>query len=87
MNEATKNERKLTGVVVSNKMDKGVTVAIDRLVKHPVYGKFVRRTSKMHVHDEANECNVGDKVAIKQCRPLSKTKSWTLVEVLERSPG
>ena len=60
-------------------------MAIERLVKHPVYGKYVRRTTKLHAHDERNECHMGDLVTIKQCRPLSKTKSWTLVAVVERA--
>jgi small subunit ribosomal protein S17 len=79
-------ERALSGRVTSNKMDKTITVAIERLVKHPVYGKYVRRTTKLHAHDENNECRSGDLVTIKQCRPLSKTKAWTLVAVVERAP-
>ena len=78
-------ERTLTGRVVSNKMDKSVTVKIERLVKHPVYGKYIRRSTKLHVHDEANQCQEGDLVMIRQCRPISKTKSWTLVEVVEKA--
>ena len=78
-------ERTLTGRVTSNKMDKTITVAIERLVKHPVYGKYVRRTTKLHAHDENNECREGDLVTVKQCRPLSKTKSWMLVAVVERA--
>lgn len=85
MSDDTKKQRVLTGRVVSDKMDKTVTVVIDRLVKHPMYGKYVRRSSKFHVHDENNECKVGDKVTIQQCRPLSKTKSWMLAEVVERT--
>ncbi len=77
--------RTLTGRVTSNKMDKTITVAIERLVKHPVYGKYVRRTTKLHAHDEHNECREGDVVTIRQCRPLAKTKAWTLVEVVERA--
>ncbi len=73
------------GRVVSNKMDKSITVAIERFVKHPIYGKFVKRTTKVHVHDENNECGQGDVVEIRECRPLSKTKSWTLVKVLEKA--
>ncbi len=73
------------GRVVSNKMDKSITVAIERFVKHPIYGKFVKRTTKVHVHDENNECGQGDVVEIQECRPLSKTKSWTLVKVLEKA--
>lgn len=75
----------LTGRVVSNKMDKSVTVMIERLVKHQVYGKYIRRSTKLHVHDEANQCHEGDLVTIRQCRPISKTKSWTLVEVVEKA--
>ena len=78
-------ERTLSGRVTSNKMDKTITVAIERLVKHPVYGKYVRRTTKLHAHDENNECRIGDLVTIKQCRPLSKTKTWTLVAVVDRA--
>ena len=82
----TRNLRKeRTGVVFSNKMDKTITVAVERLVKHPVYGKYVRRTTKLHVHDERDECRIGDLVTIKQCRPLSKTKAWTLVAVVGRA--
>jgi len=73
------------GRVVSDKMDKSITVAIERFVKHPIYGKFVKRTTKVHAHDENNECGLGDLVEIKECRPLSKTKSWTLVKVLEKA--
>ncbi|HHW79142.1 MAG TPA: 30S ribosomal protein S17 [Xanthomonadaceae bacterium] len=78
-------ERTLTGRVTSSKMDKTITVVIERLVKHPVYGKYVRRTTKLHAHDEHNECREGDVVTIRQCRPLAKTKAWTLVEVVERA--
>ncbi len=85
MTTDTQVERTLSGRVTSNKMDKTITVAIERLVKHPVYGKYVRRTSKLHAHDEHNECRAGDLVTIKQCRPLSKTKAWTLVAVVERA--
>ena len=73
------------GRVVSDKMDKSITVAIERMVKHPIYGKFVKRTTKVHAHDENNDCGLGDKVEIAECRPLSKTKSWTLVKVLEKA--
>ena len=78
-------ERTLTGRVTSSKMDKTITVVIERLVKHPVYGKYVRRTTKLHAHDEHNECREGDVVTIRQCRPMAKTKAWTLVEVVERA--
>lgn len=73
--------RTLQGRVVSDKMEKSIVVAIERFVKHPIYGKFIKRTTKMHVHDENNECGIGDVVEIRECRPLSKTKSWTLVRV------
>lgn len=75
--------RTLQGKVISNKMDKSITVAIERSVKHPIYGKFIKRTTKLHVHDENNQCKEGDVVTIRECRPLSKTKSWTLVAVVE----
>lgn len=77
--------RTVQGRVVSDKMDKSFTVAIERMVKHPLYGKFIRRTTKLHVHDETNEANVGDLVEIRECRPISKTKSWTLVRVVEKA--
>jgi len=80
-----KAKRTLTGRVSSNKMSKSVTVVIERLVRHPVYGKYVRRSTKLHAHDEHNECHEGDKVLIEQCRPLAKTKAWRLVKVLERA--
>lgn len=73
------------GVVVSNKMDKSIVVEIERKVKHPIYGKFVKKTSRFHAHDEANDCNIGDSVKIMETRPLSKTKCWRLVEILERA--
>ena len=66
-------------------MDKTVTVLVERRVKHPLYGKFIRRSTKVHAHDEANECNQGDVVTVEQCRPLSKTKTWRLVKVVERA--
>jgi small subunit ribosomal protein S17 len=74
-----------TGVVVSNKMDKSIVVAIKRKVKHPIYGKFVNKTKKLMAHDEENSCNVGDKVRISESRPLSKNKTWRLVEIIERA--
>jgi len=77
--------RTLQGKVISNKMDKSITVAIERQVKHPIYGKYIKRTTKIHTHDETNQCNEGDFVAISQCRPLSKTKSWTLAEVVTKA--
>ena len=81
----TAENRTLQGRVVSDKMDKSVTVAIERRVKHPIYGKFVRKSTKVHAHDENNECQVGDIVVVEQCRPLSKTKSWRLVKLVERA--
>src|SRR6478609_6500529 len=74
-----------TGLVVSNKMDKSVVVAVERKVKHPIYGKFVKKTTKFMAHDEKNECGIGDTVLIMETRPLSKTKNWRLVEILERA--
>ena len=73
------------GVVVSDKMDKSIVVAEKRKVKHPIYGKFVNKTTKFHVHDEKNDCNVGDTVRIMETRPLSKTKCWRVVEIIERA--
>ncbi|HQV41112.1 MAG: 30S ribosomal protein S17 [Moraxellaceae bacterium] len=78
-----KLKRTLTGKVVSNKMDKSVIVLIERRVKHPVYGKYITRSSKLHAHDENNVCKEGDVVTIAECRPISKTKSWSLVEVVQ----
>jgi len=83
MTEQTNTQRTLTGKVVSNKMDKSITVLIERLVKHPKYGKYIRRSTKLHAHDENNVCQEGDIVTIAECRPLSKTKTWRLVEVVE----
>lgn len=71
-----------TGSVVSDKMDKSAVVLIERKVKHPIYGKFVKKSTKLHIHDENNECVIGDTVQISECRPLSKTKSWTLVKII-----
>ncbi|KAB7622892.1 30S ribosomal protein S17 [Alkalilimnicola sp. S0819] len=85
MSEEQKVQRSVQGRVVSNKGDKSITVLVERLVRHPLYGKYIRRSSKMHAHDEQNECREGDLVAIEQCRPLSKTKSWRLVKVVERA--
>ena len=80
-----KRKRTLVGRVVSDKMDKTVSVAIERLIKHPAYGKYIRRTSKVMAHDENNECKAGDRVAISECRPVSKNKAWTVVNVIERA--
>ncbi|MFK8054362.1 MAG: 30S ribosomal protein S17 [Woeseiaceae bacterium] len=86
MSEKTEQTvRRVTGKVVSDKMDKTVSIAIERLVRHEVYGKYIRRTTKMKAHDEANECRIGDTVAIQECRPLSKHKSWKVVEVVEKA--
>jgi small subunit ribosomal protein S17 len=74
-----------TGVVVSNKMDKSIVIAIRRKVKHPIYGKFVNKTTKLMAHDEENACNIGDTVRIAETRPLSKNKAWRLVEIIERA--
>ena len=85
MAEAQKTVRTLTGKVVSNKMDKTITVLIERRVKHPIYGKYVKRSTKLHAHDENNQCRMGDLVTIRETRPLAKTKAWTLVEIVERA--
>ena len=85
MSEQTKAPRTVVGRVVSNKMDKTITVLVERRVKHPIYGKYVRRSTKLHAHDEQNQCQEGDLVSIAEGRPLSKTKVWSLVEVLERA--
>jgi len=87
MSEQTKNTRTLTGRVVSSKMDKTITVVIDRQVQHPLYEKIIRRRSKLHAHDENNECAEGDLVTIEECRPLSRTKSWRLVKFVEKAAG
>ena len=81
-----RNLRKMRiGVVTSDKMDKTITVAVERIVKHPIYGKFVKKTTKFHAHDEKQECTIGDIVKIMETRPLSKTKRWRLVEVVEKA--
>jgi len=85
MSETTDTVRVVTGKVISNKMDKSATVMIERKVKHPVYGKYIRRSTKLHIHDAENSCQEGDTVVIEQCRPISKTKSWRLVEVVGRN--
>jgi len=84
-NGEAKGARTLTGQVVSNKMDKTIAVEIERVVRHPTYGKFVRRTTKLLAHDENNEAKEGDTVSITPCRPLSRRKSWRLVTVVERA--
>lgn len=78
-----KRVRTATGKVVSDKMDKSITVLVERRVKHPIYGKFITRSSKIHAHDEENTCKIGDTVTISECRPISKTKSWSLLRVDE----
>jgi small subunit ribosomal protein S17 len=85
MSEEQKVKRTIVGRVVSDKMDKTVSVAIERLVKHPVYGKYIRRTTKVLAHDAENECKPGDRVAISECRPISKSKSWAVVNIVERA--
>ncbi|MBT5292338.1 MAG: 30S ribosomal protein S17 [Pseudomonadales bacterium] len=77
--------RKITGRVVSDKMDKTITVMVERRVKHALYGKYITRSTKLHAHDEKNECNEGDLVAISESRPLSKTKTWMLQEIVEKA--
>ena len=86
MAAAEKRTRTATGKVVSNKMDKTITVLVERRVKHPVYGKYITRSSKIHAHDEQNSCSVGDTVMVAESRPLSKSKTWKLVEVVESAP-
>ena len=85
MSENAKNQRSLTGKVVSDKMDKTVTVLVERQVMHPVIGKVVRRTKKYHAHNEGNEAKAGDTVVIVECRPLSKTKAWKVAKLVERA--
>jgi small subunit ribosomal protein S17 len=80
-----KAQRSLQGSVLSAKANKSITVLIERQVKHPLYKKIIRRSTKLHAHDEQNECNEGDTVIIEECRPLSKTKSWRLVEIINRA--
>jgi len=77
--------RTVQGRVVSDKMDKSITVAVERKVKHPIYGKFIKRTTKLHAHDETNQCNIGDVVTIRECRPLSKSKTWMLVDIVTKA--
>ena len=81
----TESTRTVQGRVVSNKMDKTITVAVERKVKHPIYGKFIKRTTKLHAHDETNQCNEGDVVTVRECRPLSKSKNWMLVEIVTKA--
>ncbi len=84
MSEQAAENSTLQGRVVSDKMDKGITVMVERRVKHPLYGKFIRRSTKVHAHDENNECQVGDVVIVEQCRPISKTKNWRFIKLVER---
>ena len=81
----TKTGRPVSGKVVSSKMDKSIVVLVERRVKHPVYGKYITRSSKLHAHDANNECKEGDKVTVKEVRPMSKTKTWSLVSIDERA--
>ena len=83
MSATEKRTRTITGRVVSNKMDKTITVLTERRVKHPVYGKYITRSSKLHAHDENNECGIGDTVLVVESRPISKSKCWKLMEVIE----
>jgi small subunit ribosomal protein S17 len=79
-------KRTLQGVVTSSAGDKSATIKIERRIKHPIYGKFIKRSTKIRLHDEANECNKGDTILIEECRPMSKTKSWKLVKIVEKAP-
>jgi small subunit ribosomal protein S17 len=85
METTRQDRRERVGVVVSNKMEKSITIAVHTKAKHPIYGKFVNKTSKFMAHDEKNECNIGDTVKIMETRPLSKNKNWRLVEIIERA--
>jgi len=82
MNDEVRISGNVTGTVVSSKMDKSITVTIERKIPHPLYKKYVKRTTKIHAHDEDNQCKEGDVVTIQQCRPMSKTKTWKLVEIV-----
>jgi len=85
MSENATPLRTVEGRVVSNKMNKTVTILVERQVKHPLYGKYIRRSTKLHAHDETNACNEGDVVRVTECRPLSKTKNWRVVEIVSKS--
>ena len=85
MSETTKVAPRLSGTVTSNKMEKSITVMVERREKHALYGKFITRSVKVHAHDENNDCNIGDRVTVEQCRPLSKSKTWKLVDIVERA--
>ncbi len=83
---AATTKRTLQGVVTSSAGDKSATIMIERKIKHPIYGKFIKRSTKIRLHDETNECNKGDTILIEECRPMSKTKSWKLVKIVEKAP-
>ena len=85
MSDNANQLRTVEGRVVSNKMNKSVTILVERQVKHPLYGKYIRRSTKLHAHDEENTCNEGDVVRVSECRPLSKTKNWRVVEIITRA--
>lgn len=85
MIEQQTSGREVVGKVVSNKMDKTIVVSVERKVKHPLYGKYIKKTSRMYAHDNDNSCKIGDLVLIKQSRPISKTKHWVLVNVIEKA--
>ena len=85
MSSEDKVLRTQTGSVISDKMDKSATVLIERKVKHPLYGKYIKKSTKLHIHDANNECSLGDTVQITGCRPISKTKSWTLVKIVDKA--
>ena len=85
MSDNANQTRTVEGRVVSNKMNKSVTILVERQVKHPLYGKYIRRSTKLHAHDEDNACNEGDVVRVSECRPLSKTKNWRVVEIVTRA--
>ncbi|GLR19326.1 30S ribosomal protein S17 [Portibacter lacus] len=85
MTEERKIRKQRVGVVTSNKMDKSITVSVERKLQHPIYGKFVKKSKKFMAHDEKNECNIGDLVKITETRPLSKSKRWRLIEILDRA--
>ncbi|MCF6235037.1 MAG: 30S ribosomal protein S17 [Gammaproteobacteria bacterium] len=85
MSENSKVSRTLVGRVVSDKMDKTITILLERKLPHPIYKKYIRRSTKLHAHDEKNECKMGDLVSIVQCRPLSKSKSWRLKEIVKQA--
>ena len=85
MTEQTISQRTLTGKVISNKMDKSITVVVERKIKHPIYGKFMKKTTKFMAHDEKGEAGIGDTVRIMETRPLSKSKRWRLIEIIEKA--